>query len=235
MSWVGDGLRADAAPGQLDDSSPTGPTGSRRLAGRAATAGLPFLIGVLIGLVAIGLVDVAQRPPPRILPAPIHDSVLIVPIGDMAVDRLAGLVADYRTEYGLTVTVADPLPLAPAAFDPARGQYIAQGLIESMWAAHPEERASQRVVIGITSADIYIRDVSWKWAFALRQAGRLAVISTARMIPSRAISRDRLMRTMLTREIGFLCYGLPPTDNPRDILYRDILGLDDLRRLNDRL
>jgi hypothetical protein len=40
---------------------------------------------------------------------------------------------------------------------------------------------------------------------------------------------------MMTRQVGFLCFGLPPTNNPYDVLYRDILSVGDLDRLFDQL
>jgi predicted Zn-dependent protease len=180
----------------------------------------------------------ASSPVPRIrqLPAAVRETIIVVPIGDVPREQLATLPRDYASEYGLSLTVADPIALAESAFDPARSQFVAQGLIDAMAAAHPELSGGDQVVIGITRADIYIRDIDWNWAFGLREGGRLAIVSTARMrLPLRPELEWSLMRRMLTRDIGFLCYGLPATDNPRDLLYRDVLGLEDLLRMSDHL
>jgi predicted Zn-dependent protease len=175
-------------------------------------------------------------PPTRQLPAAVRETIIVVPIGDVPSEQLATLPREYASEYGLSLTVADPIPLAESAFDPARSQFVAQGLIDAMAAAHPELSGGEQVVIGVTRADIYIRDIDWQWAFGLREGGRLAIVSTARMrLPLRPEYEWSLMRRMLTRDIGFLCYGLPPTDDPRDLLYRDVLGLDDLLRMSDHL
>lgn len=205
-----------------------------------AVGALGVLVMIVVGLLVLrstvgtGLLS-GGTPRHRSLPAPAHDTVLLVPIGPVADDALARVADDYRAEYGLHVGVAAPIPLEPIAFDPGRGQYEAHGLIDSMAAAHPELVGSDQVIIGITSADLYLRDVDWNWAFALREGGRLAVVSTARMTSSRSASQAFLMRKMLTREIGFLCYQLAPSDDPRDVLYRDILGLSDLQRIGDHL
>lgn len=219
-SWFGSG------PPVLTDAS----SSSRR----RLSWGTAILAITVVAIVAFGIREALLRPANRVLPAPVRGSVLIVPIGEVPADPLAALPADYRSEYGLTMTIAPPIPLEPAAFDPVRGQFAAQDLIASM-AANRAASADDQVVIGVTMADLYIRDVNWRWAFALRDSGRLAVVSTARMPNTRFISRWWLLRKMITRQIGFLNFGLEPTSDPYDLMYRDILGLDDLRRLSSHL
>ena len=205
------------------------PTGTSRGAPGVVLLGL-----IVVVVIAVGLNGAPLRPPYRVLPPPVHDSILIVPIGAFPADRLAGLAADYATEYGLALAIGAPIPLDPAAYDPARSQYVAQGLIAAM-AGGRGSATDDRIVIGVTMADVYIKGVDWDWAFALRQQGRLAVISAARMPETRYSNRWWLFRKMLTREIGFLCFNLPATDDRYDLLYRDVLGVPDLRRLNDHL
>jgi hypothetical protein len=104
-----------------------------------------------------------------------------------------------------------------------------------MRAVHPFVGDPGVIVIGVTAADMYVRDVSWRWAFAQRLEGTSAVISVARMPNTRQVSRWKLFATMMTREVGFLCFELPSSDNPYDVLYRDILSVSDLERLFDQL
>jgi predicted Zn-dependent protease len=194
------------------------------------------VLGIIVIAAIAGFVASSQRSSHRQLPTPVHATIVVVPIGDLPADRLASLPREYAAEYGLSLTLADPIPLAPAAFDPSRNQFVAQGLIDAMAAVHPELSGGSQIVIGVTRADIYIRDVDWQWAFGLREGGRLAVVSTARMRrPLLPEDEWALMRKMLTRDIGFLCYQLAPTDDPRDIMYRDVLGLDDLLLMSDHL
>jgi hypothetical protein len=40
--------------------------------------------------------------------------------------------------------------------------------------------------------------------------------------------RQQRIRKMVTKNIGILYYGLGVSDDPRSVLYRDILGPDDL-------
>jgi hypothetical protein len=209
-----------------------GPDAARHRPRISVSTGLLGLAVLVI--VAFGVREALLRPPHRVLPPPIIGSVEIVPIGDVPADRLASLPADYLAEYGLTVRIAAPIALDPVAFDRARGQFVAQDLLTTLAATRPAS-AGGPVVIGVTQADIYIRGVDWNWAYAMRSGARLAIISVARMPQTRYIQRWWLMRKMLTRQLGFLCFGLPPTDDRYDILYRDILGLGDLRRISSHL
>jgi hypothetical protein len=45
----------------------------------------------------------------------------------------------------------------------------------------------------------------------------------------------QLLRKMLTRELGFLCFRLTATGDPADLMYQDVLSVDDLIRMDDHL
>jgi hypothetical protein len=195
------------------------------------------VVAIVLAL-AIAVVAFGARPagrPNRTLPAAANPRVLIVPIGDIPLSQLAGLPAEYRAEYGLEMTIAPAIPGVPYGYDLIRRQYAAQDLIGAMTAAHPEETGGTRILVAITAEDMYIRDVDWDWAFALREADRLAVISTRHMSGRPLADPWELMRKMLTRELGFLCFKLSPTSDPGDLMYRDVLSVDDLIRMDDHL
>ena len=216
--------------------SPPPQARSRRPPTRREQRGLAVLFLVVAGLVAFGWYSREQhRPARRTLPAPIHPAVLVVPIGPFPLDRLRDLPHDYGAAYGLSMNIAEPIALPASAFDASRRQYVAEGLIAAMRQAYPPAGDPSAIVIGVTTADVYIRGVAWDWAFALRQQGTSAVISVARMPNTKQVNRWTLFGKMMTREAGFLCFGLPPSDNPYDVLYRDILSVSDLERLFDQL
>jgi predicted Zn-dependent protease len=198
--------------------------------------GLIVLALAVAGLLAFGWYSREQhRPARRALPAAIHPAVLIVPMGAFPLDRLQDLPHDYGTAYDLSMTIAEPIALPATAFDVSRRQYVAEDLIAAMRQVHPPAGDPSTIVIGVTTADVYIRGIDWDWAFALRQEGTSAVISVARMPNTKQVNRWKLFATMMTRQVGFLCFGLPPSDNPYDVLYRDILSVSDLDRLFDQL
>jgi predicted Zn-dependent protease len=209
---------------------------SRRPPTRREQRGLAVILLVVAGLVAFGWYAQEQhRPARRTLPPAIHPAVRLVPFGPFPVDRLQDLPHDYTAAYGLSMTIAEPLALPATAFDASRQQYIAQDLIAAMRQAYPPAGDPSAIVIGVTTADLYIRGIDWDWAFALRQEGTSAVISVARMPNTKQVNRWKLFAKMMTRDVGFLCFGLPPSDNPYDVLYREILSVSDLERLFDQL
>lgn len=198
---------------------------------------LPVAV-LLIAAILIGAGWVTReqhRPPRRTLPPAVHGSVVLVPLGPFAVDRLGDYPANYRAAYGLSMTIERGIPVPAAAWDASRRQYVAQDVLATLAglrAALPDPTA---VVIGVTGADLYIRDVPWRWAFGLRQGDGLAVISNAHMPNTRQVRGWDLFGKMTTREVGFLCFELPASDDPYDVLYRDITSVSDLQRVFDQL
>jgi predicted Zn-dependent protease len=195
------------------------------------------ILAMFFGAIAIGVVVARLRlPPPRVLPRAVHPAVLIVPIGEGRPRDLDRYAADYRSEYGLQVQIGDPIPLEPRAYDPGRRQFVAQDLLATLRSYRPAEPGSNRIVVGITSADMYPRDVPWNFAFAWRASDGYAVLSSARIVDhGRFYDRWWTFRKLLTRELGFLCFGLPATTDPYDLLYQDLNSQTDLERMSSHL
>ena len=74
---------------------------------------------------------------------------------------------------------------------------------------------------------------SWRYAFGLRAKDHLAVVSTARMSEFFHSREMRRLEKMVTRDIGILYFGLPLSDDPGSVLYRDIGGPDDLDNMSE--
>jgi predicted Zn-dependent protease len=208
--------------------------------GRGAV--LSVIGGVILAFVALTVVvalrsgSIASHPSARQLPPPIRDAVVLVPLGEFPVDRANEIAAREAADYGLQIRVAPSLLIDPSAIDTGRGQLTAERLIQSIAAAHPEF-GGRTLVIGLTTQDIYIAgQPDWSWAFGLRNGSGLAIVSSARM--SRSLDPggewNRLTK-MVTRDIGFLYYGLEGTGDRGDVLYDNILSLEDLIRIGDHL
>ena len=78
------------------------------------------------------------------------------------------------------------------------------------------------------------------FTFSLRSRDqRMAVVSYARMDPANLGDPpdDQLLMTrlrkMIAKNVGIIVYGLPPSRNPRSVLYGNILGVDDLDRMTE--
>jgi predicted Zn-dependent protease len=137
------------------------------------------------------------------------------------------------------VRILHALRPSPAAFDPARKQWVAQGLIGQIQHSYPRLRGTGAVVLGLTGGDMYIPGVPWRFAFGTGGAGNVAVIATRRMDPrffglayDDELFHSRLDK-MFVRYLDFLVLRLPTTSNPYSVLRASLRGLDDLDVMTD--
>jgi predicted Zn-dependent protease len=214
---------------------------------RLLTGALITLVGMFcVGLLLAGVpgVTTGARPSASVarvavrVAAPAGRRVFLAPLGHFPADTARALADHYRQKYDLEITVLDPATIDLDARDGGRDQLVAEDLVESMRSSYPAVAADiNAVLIGLTSEDLYIRDrPDWKWAFGVRLDGRFGVVSTARMqgaFPFAADTEMVRLRKMVTRDIGLMYYGLPLSDNPRSVLFRDIDGVGDLDSLGE--
>jgi predicted Zn-dependent protease len=190
--------------------------------------------GTFVAVIRSG--SIAPHPSARELPTPIRDAVVIVPLGEFPVDRANEIAAKEAADYGLPISVASPIAIHPSAINADRDQLTGEVLAQLIVGAHPEAN-NRTLVIGLTTQDIYIAGrPDWTFAFGLRNSGGVAVASSARMgRPLDPGGEWNRLTKMVTRDIGFLYYGLAATGDRGDVLYEDILRLDDLVRIGDHL
>ena len=125
------------------------------------------------------------------------------------------------------------------AFDQARRQLVAEELVQMLRDRHKGGGRS-RVVIGVTSWDMYIRARPWQFGFSWREAP-YAVVSYARMDPARLgepHGEERLLRRlrkMISKNLGVLMFRLGPSTDRTSLMYQDIMGVDDLDRIDEDL
>jgi len=199
-----------------------------------------FAVGVLIAyVVMLGSVgarstqgDVAVGPalPIGVPSPPVDRAVYLAPIGDFPREEADALVAHYLEKFNLTIEVLPSVPVPDWAVDAGRGQLIAERLIDAIAANEVVAEDPEAVVIGLTNVDMYIAAKDWNYAYGLRSRGTFAVVSSARMGDGFAdgARQHQRLRKMVTKNIGILYYGLGVSDDPRSVLYRDILGPQDL-------
>jgi len=164
-------------------------------------------------------------------------TVFFVPIGiESSLPRLHNTAEWFREALGLDVVVADRVEPSPAAYDPNRGQFVAERLEEQLATQRPQlVGMTAATVIGLTDLDMYMAGYArWQFVFSYRGASATAVVSYARMDPRNFGQRDNedllqsRLRKMVAKDVGMLAYGLPATRDPRSLLYNGILGLEEL-------
>lgn len=166
-------------------------------------------------------------------------SLYLAPLDGFPRETADSLVTFYRDKYGVETTVLPSAAVDPRAWDEQRGQLVAEEVIASVKAEYADVVAdSGAVIVALVERDIYLRErTDWAWAFGYRRDGRFAVVSTARMSwPAGLASDPRVsgrLRKMVTKNIGLMYFGLPASDDPQSVLYRNVGGLGDLDRMGE--
>ena len=217
-------------------------TGDRSVAA-AALVGVVTLVGFLAVMVGGGHGSGVRTVRPEPGPAspigvprpPVARNVYLVAFGDFPREDVEALVAHYREKFDLTIMILPSIPIPDDAIDATRDQLIAERLLDALAASEVAASDPDAVVIALTDADIYIASQDWRYAYGMRSLGTLAVVSSARMADLRAdpVRQMQRLRKMVTKNLGILYYGLDVSDDPRSVLYKDILGPDDLDYMSE--
>ncbi len=165
--------------------------------------------------------------------------VVLVPFGDFPVADAGRIAARFKAKYALDISVGPPLPLPDDAFVVEREQVDSDVLLSALERAYPGT-TTRTVTIGLTRADMFIKQLNWNYAFSNRRAPRFAVVSPARMdrgcMGIRTANADTQMarlRKMVGKNIGVLFYGLPLSNNPRSMMYVAIGGPQELDTMRE--
>ena len=195
----------------------------------------PFAIVLAVCMAAgVGVAGQARHPA----------GVVIVPMGTVPVDMIERVSRRVGRRWSIPIEVRRPVALDPALVDGRRRQVVAERALTWLEARFAHEASSQ-VVIGVMADDLYSAERSWRFTFSIRKrrpaAPGLAIMSSARMseafygLPDdRALLESRLGK-MLTKNLGVLYFGMPLSDDPTSVMYRNLLSLDDLDRMGDEL
>ena len=213
-------------------------------------------IVALATVAAVAVLAIGGPPPPTVItwpsstiapswvgrsPMPVPDppvarNVYFAPIGDFPLEKVEALVAHYQAKYDLTIEIGAPIAVPSGALDTQRDQLGADRLLDAIWASDTAVADPEAVIIGLTDQDMYIEDLDWRYAYAFRSNNGLhAVISTARFNAYRADEARQMqrLRKMITKNLGFLYYGLGSSQDPGSVMYGQIMGPDDLDAVSE--
>lgn len=188
---------------------------------------------VFVALISLGCTAARPKSPIPVPPLPVGRSVFFAPIGEFPREDAEALVAHYNEKFGMPIGILPSLALPREAYDTARRQVVAERVLDAVVATYAQAADPASVVIALVDRDMYIADSTWRYAYGLRDKGHLAVVSTARLddgFPGKKMER---LQKMVTKNIGLLAFGLPQSDDPKSVLYKDILGPVDLDRMSE--
>jgi predicted Zn-dependent protease len=162
--------------------------------------------------------------------------VCLAPLGQVPTALVRHLVSHYQTQYGLDVLVLTPIAIPETLVDANRDQVDAVELMSFMRRRFNPYYESEGNIIGVTAVDMYSRQQP-NWRYAFGQLGiEEGVVSIVRMDPTNygapdAETLDARVRTLVSKYIGILHYGLSPSSDPNSPMYNNILGPSDLDRM----
>jgi predicted Zn-dependent protease len=168
-------------------------------------------------------------------------ALYLLAIGPEAAADVDGLAEYLQRALDLKPQRLPALPADARSWDAARNQLKADGLWRQVHEQVPQVSGRQdAIIIAVTAYDIYIPGIDWTFAFGYR-APRFGLVSTARLsLPTDVYPtvtdevRTWRLRKVVLKHLGVLYYQLAFSADPKSIMYRDILGVDDLDRLEER-
>jgi len=186
-------------------------------------------------LVIVGVLALCYGGMQRFAPSDGLCQIMFVPIGDFPPRSLQSVADYYEQTLGLHVELGPAIRIEEPMIDRRRGQLIGEELVNQMKSQLPTQANEPRLLmIGFTRGDMYIRHKDWRFAFAHREQGRFAAISTARMDPVNfglPVDDGALVRRLIkmtSKQIGLYYYRLPERQEKTSVLFSPILGVDDL-------
>ena len=163
--------------------------------------------------------------------------IIFAPTDDAAFEAMQRLAPQLEAKLGLDVHVMGCLALPLESRNVQRQQISGQAILRSIHNDYPIDLIppAGSVGIAVTSDDLYIEGKNWRYAWAYRDGGSFAVVSTHQLEwrASQALLETRL-RKVLMKQIGVLYYKYPLSNNPRNVMYSSIFSLETLDEIEER-
>ncbi len=140
--------------------------------------------------------------------------------------------AYYKAKLGAAVEILPPVALTSLEEDEKRHQYVAERCIKLIMQAYRDVADDPgSIIIGVTSRDIYIAAFNWGYAENLREAGRLAVVSAARLQPTsypgiwnKELLNSRLQKILYEEHRHLVQANLPLSNDYTSLLSSGVLS-----------
>lgn len=187
----------------------------------------------LMAMISVGCTAGRPKSPIPVPPLPAGRSVFFVPVGEFPREEAEALAAHYDEKFGIAIGILPSLVLPRKAYDTARRQVVAERVLDAVAATYRQAADPKSVVIALVDRDMYIADSTWRFAYGLRAKGHLAVVSTAHLDDGLLGDKTKRLQKMVTKDIGILYFGLPQSNDPMSVLYKDVLGPMDLDRMSE--
>ena len=166
--------------------------------------------------------------------------VYLAPIGLDPAESLSWAPGHYKAKLGIDVVVLPPTPWETRLVDAERRQLNADKAVDLLKRRFPDiAKDPFNILIGVTSADMYIPGLDWQYAENMRDEGRFAIVSSARFHPLlEKLNPDWLssrLQKQLTKNIVMLYFGLPMSSDYTSLLSGGVVSGLEIDRMSGRI
>jgi len=171
-----------------------------------------------------------------------QDPIYFVPMGHQLGFDLQDLANRYAASYQRPFLVLKPRDMPREAYDEARGQWDGEKILKSLVPEVGIIAPKAATLIVVTSDDLFLGSVNWRFAFGTRGPPNMAVVSSARMrleLPG-IVDADQVdaiadyrLRKMITRNLGFVYCNLRNSFRPNSVLFFRNMGQPDLDEMDE--
>jgi uncharacterized RDD family membrane protein YckC/predicted Zn-dependent protease len=158
-------------------------------------------------------------------------SVYVVPLGQLSSSDAQTIADDVSEATGVQASPLDGFDLPEATFDAQRGQFDAEVIEATLRRRYANLLNHDKVVIGVTTEDMYTSAEPGSEFVFSRDDDHLAVVSLARMAQAHPLLVRLRADTMVAREVGVLHFHEPLNDDPSSILFANVQSVDDIDRM----
>ncbi|WP_394835563.1 hypothetical protein LVJ94_01370 [Pendulispora rubella] len=171
-----------------------------------------------------------------------QDPIYFIPMGHQAGFDIQDLANRYAASYHRPFLVLRHREMPRGTYGEARGQWDGEKVLASLVPEVGTIAPKGATLIVLTSDDLYLGSVDWRFAFGTRGPPNMAIVSSARMrleLPG-IVDADQIdaiadyrFRKMITRNLGFVYCNLQNTFRPKSILYFRNMGQPDLDEMDE--
>ena len=162
--------------------------------------------------------------------------VYLLPLG-LADDESLDWAPDYfKSKLGIDVTILPPTAVPLNLVDKRRNQLDAYRCLHEFLQEEDPQRADDpsALIVAVTSQDMYISTLDWRYAENYRAEGRFAVVSSARLHTFAPLERmnpewfPSRVQKLITKNIVMLYFNLPLSSDYSSLLSGGILSGSDI-------
>lgn len=189
-----------------------------------------------------GKIDLTPTPPPLRVSPEDAKRIYLVPFGLLPEQSLDWAPAYYKAMFDADVQILPAITPTSSEEDPTRHQLDAEKCIDLILRSHRNLAADPHaILVAVTSRDMFIQGIDWRFAENFREGPRFAIVSSAHFGPTEfpgkwneELLNSRLQK-MLTKNLAILYFDLPLSSDYTSLLSAGVLSGREIDYMSERI